>query len=679
MNEFIELRESITDLKKTSEFSQLLLSGILSEKDDLLSEEELFSKRLNNICNINSSREVSVEKLLELLSYLGENSYIDRYTVDSIIQNYNLFPREKFIDILKTQITNENNDGEKTYHLLDLLLEFDFDILSDDSIYRLLYKYSSDFDIVSLLFEYMGHFKREVPKEYLYKELEKNYPDTIKIQILDVMCDLYLIENLDLNIIKTKIINKENQVFIEDYIKFLKDKHIRIQKGLIVLQSMFYGDFEGSGKGNNGGLAILLKSLGNKVSFHSGVGLVITITISELMNKPFMAYYQENHLFVRLPAYLNRNIQNPFLKRELFMKRFIKRYLIKLNIQPEIFHIRYLDNASMAVGKLSKELNAKLVSTLAPDPHRNMVDEKGYFQDFEFDEIQNLVNKIKIGDELIPMSDKVLGIGGEKIKEELILYFPQFNQYNGEAKIKMIPEGIKIDRDVMEKREEDNTCEASELIGVDPSFFEKPIILNVGRLDKIKGQVALFKAWTASNINKTHNLLIIGGDLENPNEEEKRIIDFFNREIKKYPELEGKFFHKAAMKNEKVKLLEKSIMKKSFSYPHIYLASSLKEEFGLAILEAMSQGFLIFAPIKGGVKSYIEHGVNGFLIDTSTPKTIVRDVEEILYNLGIKNEEFRRIQDSGKATIEKNFSIDEISKTFAHTYLSLLGGRENEL
>ncbi|UJF16465.1 glycosyltransferase family 4 protein [Jeotgalibaca sp. MA1X17-3] len=559
------------------------------------------------------------------------------------------------------------------------MLEFELDILSVDQIMTVLDKNKDNFDTVTLLIQYIYQFKSKIPKEYLYEQLTNLYPIAIKIQILDVLDSLYSMDELDIERIKSEITTEKNLVFIKNYIDFLNGKYQREQKGTVMLQSMFYGDFEDSGKGNNGGLAILLKTLGNEISIDSRIDLVLTITISDTMRKPFMASYKENHLFVRLPAYLDRTVADPFLKKELFIKRFIKNFLVKLNIQPDIFHIRYLDNASMATAKLSKELGKQLVLTLAPDPHRNMTDEEGSLKLLNFNEAELLLNKIKIGDELVLMSDKILGIGGRKVSKELLLYFPQFNYYDMEYKMKMIDEGIKIDKNSSKKDNVDYICELKELVGIDSSFCDQPIILNVGRLAKIKGQVALFKAWANSELKQTHNLLMIGGDLENPNQEEKEIIDFFNQQIKERPELKDKFFHKGALHNDEIRLVEKSIMKKTFDYPHIYLASSMKEEFGIAILEAMSRGFLIFAPIKGGVKSYLTNRENGFLINTFNEKTIAKDTQEILYHSDISNEEFKQIQLAGKDTIEKEFSIDKIAKTFTDTYLTLLGGNEIEV
>lgn len=679
MNQFVKLRKTFFKNNSAYDFTPVLIENVIGVENQLQTIADEFVIRFNHINEINKGNGLDENKLKELLSYLGEDPYIDRFAVDTILKKYRSNPKEKLKSLIGEDLVNKNNNKDKTYHLLDLSLEVDSNILSLESTIEMIEEYRDDFDIITLLFESLKKFNLKPSKEYLYNQIKIDYPKTIKIQILDLLDHFYSINNLDLTLIRDEIRVKDSPVFVNDYIDFLKGRHQREKNGIVVLQSMFYGDFEDSGKGNNGGLAILLKNLGNQVSFDNRIDQVITITISDVSEKPFMANYQDNHLFVRLPAYLNRAVSDPFLKRELFTKRYIKNYLKKLGTQPDLFHIRYLDNASVAIAKLSKELNKKLVLTLAPDPHRNMSDEEGVLNKFYFDELKILANKIAIGDTLIFESDKVLGIGGKQVKEELHLYFPQFTHYNIENKIKMIAEGIKTDKVMVKDKEDADMCNLSELIEIHPSFCDKPIILNVGRLAKIKGQVNLFKAWSNSKLSKTYNLLIIGGDLEEPNKEEQQIINLFNQGIKDRPELKYNFYHIGALHNDKIKLVEKSIMKKTFDYPHIYLASSIKEEFGIAILEAMSQGFLIIAPIKGGVKSYIRDGENGFLIDTSNPKTIARATERILYNSDMATEEFREIQKAGKDTVEKEFSIDKIAKTFTDTYLSVLGSKENEV
>lgn len=398
------------------------------------------------------------------------------------------------ISILKSNLNLSENDSNKMYFMLDLILELDVSVVSVEKILQLLNKFKFDNDIVTLIFQYIDQFKLAVSQKQLLQVVHPDLPIEIRLQLLQVLSNIYGFDNVDKNFLNSFNEIEEKTIFIKDYFNYLKNNLTVKQKGLTVIQSMFYGDFEDSGKGNNGGLAVLLKSLGNEIATSNEIDLMVTITISKVKNLPFMHNYCNNHLFLRLPAYLNTDRDDVFLKREAFMKRFIKKHLDNLNINPDIYHIRYLDNASMAVAKLSKSLEKKLVLTLAPDPHRNVTDEFGHIRSLSFNQGRLISNKIRIGDHLINLSDKILGIGGQKVNDELRLYFPQFNLLTIEDKIKMIGEGIKI-KSKNNSGKIQKVCELEQLLGIDQLFYQKPIILNVGRLADVKGQKALFNAF----------------------------------------------------------------------------------------------------------------------------------------------------------------------------------------
>ncbi|MDS8854843.1 hypothetical protein RLM10_00360, partial [Streptococcus pneumoniae] len=81
----------------------------------------------------------------------------------------------------------------------------------------------------------------------------------------------------------------------------------------------------------------------------------------------------------------------------------------------------------------------------------------------------------------------------------------------------------------------------------------------------------LLKAWANSQLSETHNLLIIGGDLERPSKEEEMVMEFFEDFLQQHPEFKDRFIHKGAMSNVDIRLLERDIIKRDFDYPHIYL------------------------------------------------------------------------------------------------------------
>ena len=60
------------------------------------------------------------------------------------------------------------------------------------------------------------------------------------------------------------------------------------------------------------------------------------------------------------------------------------------------------------------------------------------------------------------------------------------------------------------------------------------------------------------------------------------------------------------------------------------MSASLKEEFGLAILEALASGLVVVAPNGGGPATYVEDGVTGVLADTAVPAALAGAVASAL-------------------------------------------------
>ncbi|HSP23143.1 MAG TPA: glycosyltransferase family 4 protein [Planococcus sp. (in: firmicutes)] len=679
MNEFIQFRNQVYDNERNDIYPLQFLDAYIHKSKTINSDERRWKEQIRTLKQLERKKKLGEKEIDELLSFLGEHPSIDRLVVDAVLKLFNDEIKQLVEKKTKDLLLEKRYDSQKIYHVLDMCIECGLDILSDDDIVFTLQKYKLDLEIISILVDYMDRFNRQGFKDHLYELLTLDYPDSIKIQAINVLRNLYSMETVDQSFVEKNVINEKNKVFFDGYMDFLHTDLAFENPGVSILQSMFYGDFEDSGKGNNGGLAVLLKGLGEEIAKDNSISYVFTITITQELTKPFISFYGDKHVLIRLPIYLDQSVRDKFIKRELFIKRQIANFLKQANIQPDVFHIRFLDNASKAVAHLCKELNRKLVFTLTPDPHRNMFDGAGQLKELGFNELLEKLNKIKIGDELIDTSDGIVGIGNAEVKKELAVYFPQFKNEHVNRKINMIGEGIQIDQSI---DAEDLAIPSNRLIEwyeTNKDFFERPVILNVGRLSVLKGQMELLKAWSNSRLSETHNLLLIGGDLERPNQEEETVIDFFKDHVQRHPQFKGRFMHQGAMSNADIRMLEKTIIQRDFDDPHIYLCSSVKEEFGIAILEAMSIGFLTLGPLKGGVKSYMRNGENGFLIDTSNWETIAKDAEKYLYDSKIDKDEVKKVQAAGQKTIDENFSIKKISNEFVSFYLSLKGEENHEI
>ncbi|WP_034552491.1 glycosyltransferase family 4 protein [Carnobacterium funditum] len=680
MNKFTELRNDYFDKDNLRSFPSLFLEKYEEKNVVWEKKEKIVLNQFKDILQLATKKEINETEIIGTLSYLGQDAYLDRYIVNIIIKNHLLLTKEGFDKEVTSSLSQKNKNDSIVYALIDTCIECDRNILSKEIVMDLLTVHQKKLDVFSIAIDYLYHFKVDGFEQDIYEWLKEDYPINIKMQLIDLLVELYSLEKLNHATIKNLIPFQENKKLFTDYMAILNKEQLVKHNGLTILQSMFYGDFENSGKGNNGGMAVFLKNLGNELSKSEEVSLVVTLTITNEWshNQSLMNFYSDNHLFLRAPIYMDAANKDPFLKKERFIKRAIDRFLKKIEIEPDVFHVRYLDNASKAIALLSKELEKKFVFTLTPDPHRNMANNDGTLKVFSFNEYVQKLNKIMIGDELIFESDQIIGIGNHTVKKELELYFPQLLKEHKKETFWMISEGIQADWDL--KKTDGQLKQHQELkqIKFKEEFFDRPIILNVGRLEQQKAQDELLKAWGNSSISDVYNLLVIGGDVENPNTDEKKMMHSFEEYLSIHDHLKDNFQHIGALPNETIRMIEKKIMELQKQYPQIYLCSSKKEEFGIAILEALSQKFLVLGPERGGVKSYLEDDTNGFLIDTSNWETISEETEKIIQRLKNKQVVFEKIQDAGQKTVRDRFSMEEISKEFLLFYLSLKRSKVNE-
>jgi glycosyltransferase involved in cell wall biosynthesis len=93
------------------------------------------------------------------------------------------------------------------------------------------------------------------------------------------------------------------------------------------------------------------------------------------------------------------------------------------------------------------------------------------------------------------------------------------------------------------------------------------------------------------------------------------------------------------------------------------------ENFPLVGLEAMARGKAVVAT-KRGFSEYIDHGRNGYLLDSSDPEDVARSLSEVLANEGLK----RRLGESARITAEQ-YRPDAIVSQYERLYEKLLTQR----
>ena len=95
----------------------------------------------------------------------------------------------------------------------------------------------------------------------------------------------------------------------------------------------------------------------------------------------------------------------------------------------------------------------------------------------------------------------------------------------------------------------------------------------------------------------------------------------------------------------------------------VYACASVKEEFGLALLEAMASGLSVLGPDSGGPPTYIDDGITGVLTDTGT----VSGLREGLRRAGASRTDAERAA-LATAKVREHFTIEAMARGLIDLY-----------
>lgn len=433
-------------------------------------------------------------------------------------------------------------------------------------------------------------------------------------------------------------------------------------------QTLFHGDPSRPGRGSSGGVGTLVRELGRALT-DLGLGVLSLVGYdSRECRYPyrgnesagFRGRIRRVPIYLPLPGPAGFPAASPRIVRAVF------RALRSEPIRPGILHVRFLDDASRASALAARFLGIPLAVTLTPDPHRSVCGPDGRIRGRSGVDLRDLVNRIWIGDDLLSWSRGVLAIGRNTLSETLIHYFPQLEDTRGRV-FAGIDEGVRISADPVGLDVPALLTDPRRDLSLDPGGVSRPALVCIGRLGVVKGQANLVRAWASRVLWRRYNLVLVGGDLENPSPEERLVLDEIRASVPR--ECLGRICHLPALPNEAVRsLLRWFSARTPEGSCDFYVCPSLKEEFGLSILEAMAEGLPVCAPLAGGPSTYIHHGINGFLIDTRDAETLGRELQAVLEFGGQDPARVERIKREARRTVEERYSLEVMAREYSQFY-----------
>ena len=196
-----------------------------------------------------------------------------------------------------------------------------------------------------------------------------------------------------------------------------------------------------------------------------------------------------------------------------------------------------------------------------------------------------------------------------------------------------------------------------------------PLIVSVGRLHRVKGMATLVAAWARDPLAGRANLLVLGGDVDRPSLDEREQLDLIEAIVPAAERARAGLLLPGHRAND---VAARWIAAARFGLPGlsaaggVYACASIKEEFGIALLEAMATGLFVVAPDGGGPATYVEHGVTGLLTATWDAARLHDALDSAVSAAAAEHDDARA--ERSRAMVRDSFTIQRMSVALGEVY-----------
>ena len=471
-----------------------------------------------------------------------------------------------------------------------------------------------------------------------------------------------------------------------------------VRPGLTVAQLYLHGELDGSlrnaGRGDTGGIATLLVQLGDALLREPGIERVLTLSRASQSEEsdqitedvaPGQSCRRRGHSFLGIgvprpvpPASRSWSLRSAAVAG-------LRRHLTEAG-RVDVLHLRMADVGSWAGAQVARELGIPVVLTLAPDPHHLIAarEAEGLLsrQTFlEADLAEHLVFRLRLLRTLREQAAALVVFPRPELEDDLRTLL----HLDPEHDVHVVAEGIDVgvldeaDRAVAlaltgrrpSTEAAGALAELDALLSLLPDERRGlPLVLSVGRLHAVKGMATLARAWLDHpDLADRCNLVIVGGDLEEPTSDESEQLVLLDAVVHR-EDGPGRGLLLAGHRGNATVAVWLAAARRGrpgLSAPGgVYACASLKEEFGIALLEALGSGLVVVAPEGGGPPTYVEHGRTGVLVDTRDPVALGEAVAAAL-DLAVSPGTEARAQHARQVVADR-FGIATMAGALARVY-----------
>lgn len=459
-------------------------------------------------------------------------------------------------------------------------------------------------------------------------------------------------------------------------------KSSRLRIAQVLMQGRVDAELSAAGAGDGGGLITLQVGLTRALADHDDVedAFLVTRRIlgeSASLSRPVAPIGESGGTLVRLqfgdPGY----IATPDMwEHRAELERELRRFLIERG-PFDALHLRFADVGTFVAARLGNELGIPVFFTLAPDPHGVIAaaESSGTLTRANFGEVERAQHYLF----------RAWLVESMLRDAEHLALLPRRNQAHlfsdllgvditDSDRFTVIPEGV--DSAVARAAQEtvENLGRSGQLppvlaelearIGeMTPSRRGLPLIVTVGRLSVIKGMDRVAAAWASDDtIRSRFNLVIVGGNLADPTPEEESVLAAVRDRVGGH---EGLLMLGARTHREVALILAAAASgtADNIGSSGVYVSGSEKEEFGLAIVEALAAGLPVIAPEVGGPATYVVHEFTGFLADTRSVASIQAGIH---WAFDARISDIRA--DSARRLVESGYSLSAMADNLVDLY-----------